>query len=53
MTPLVYNLSIAAGLLMIGAGSWLAFGLPVALIIVGGLVLGLTLLLTVFGSGGR
>lgn len=53
MTPLVYNLSVGAGLVMIGAGCWLAFGLPCALIVVGSLIIGLTLLLTVFGSGGR
>lgn len=43
MNALVYNVALTLGLALVGVGSWLRFGAPVALLIVGALVLGLTL----------
>lgn len=40
---LVYNLCLLIGLLVIGAGVWLHYGVSVALMVVGALVVVLTL----------
>lgn len=42
MNPLVFNISIGAGVTLIGVGLGLQFGLATALFTVGILVLGLT-----------
>lgn len=42
MTPLIYDLSLAAGLMLIGAGVGMV-SIPAALISVGMLIIGLTL----------
>jgi hypothetical protein len=44
MNPIVYNISVAAGLAMIGGGVAAAVSVPAALITDGALVIGLSVL---------
>lgn len=43
MNALAYNVALVLGIALVGAGAGLRYGIPVALIAVGALVLGLTL----------
>ena len=49
MTPLVYDIALAVGLLSVGAGAFLSWGAAVALLVTGALVIGLTLFGAIFG----
>jgi hypothetical protein len=50
MTFLAYNLSLVVGVTLIGVGVACQWGLPIAGIAVGALVIGLTVLGAVLGS---
>ena len=52
MNRLTYNLSLTAGLLGIGAGSYIVAGLGVALIVIGTLMVCLTLIGAVLSAPG-
>lgn len=43
MNALAYNVALTLGLVCIGAGSYLRYGVPAALMTLGGLMIGLTL----------
>ncbi len=49
MTPLVYDIAIALGLIAVTAGAYLVWSVGVALLAAGGLVIVLTLLGALFG----
>lgn len=52
MTATIYNISLLAGLALVGAGVDMMAGVPVALVTVGSLVIGLTLFSAAMGRKG-
>ena len=53
MTPLVYDIAMALGLVAVTAGAWLMWNIGIALMTAGGLVIVLTLIAAFLGRSSR
>lgn len=53
MTPLVYNLSVLLALALIAVGAAFQWGLPIACVLVGSLVLVSTFVLLILTASGK